>query len=105
MLLVAGMFLETLCAITICGPLLLALVKAYGISPLHFGVIMCVNLAIGLTTPPVGASLYVAAGVAKIPLERTFRPLGIMLVANMAALTLITYVEPLVMFLPRVLGR
>jgi C4-dicarboxylate transporter DctM subunit len=104
-LLIAGMFLETLCAITICAPLLLAMVKPYGVTPLHFGVIICVNLAIGLTTPPVGASLYVAAGVAKIPIERAFKPLVPLLVVNLAALFLITYCEPLVSFLPALLGN
>ena len=100
-LLVAGMFLETICAITMCAPMLLALVKAYGVSPVHFGLILCVNLAIGLSTPPVGASLYVAAGVAKVPIERTFKPLVPLLVANLVTLTIVTYCEPLVMFLPR----
>ena len=100
-LLVAGMFLETICAITMCAPLLLALVKSYGVSPVHFGLILCVNLAIGLSTPPVGASLYIAAGVAKVPIERTFRPLTLLLIANLVALMIVTYCEPLVMFLPR----
>jgi C4-dicarboxylate transporter DctM subunit len=104
-LLVAGMFLETLCAITICGPLLLAVVQPFGVSPLHFGVIICVNLAIGLSTPPVGASLYVSAGVARIPIERTFKPLVPFLLVNILCLAIITYCEPLVTFLPNLIGR
>jgi len=103
-LLVAGMFLETIAAITITAPILLAIAQPYGISPLHLGVIMVCNLAIGLSTPPVGASLFVSAAIGKVKIEETFKPLIILLVASIAALLVITYCEPLVTFLPNLLG-
>ena len=102
-LLIAGMFLDTLCAIVIFAPLLLAIVTPYGVSSLHFGVVMAVNLAIGLSTPPVGASLYVATGIARLPIEKAFRPLIPLLIANLIVLMMITYYEPFVTFLPHLL--
>ncbi|GHS96649.1 hypothetical protein AGMMS50276_15360 [Synergistales bacterium] len=104
-LLIAGMFLETLAAVTIFAPLLLAILLPFGVSPLHFGVVMTVNLAIGLSTPPVGASLYIASGIAGIPIERTMRPLWPLLLANLIVLIMVTYFDPLVTFLPALLKR
>lgn len=103
-LLLAGMFLETFAAITISAPILLAIATGYGVSPLHLGIIICVNLAIGLSTPPVGASLFVSASIAKVPIEKTFKPLIPMMIASLAGLALITYCEPIVTFLPNLLG-
>jgi C4-dicarboxylate transporter DctM subunit len=102
-LLIAGMFLETLAAITIFAPLLLAVAQPFGVSPLHFGVMMTVNLAIGLATPPVGASLYVAAGIGKISIEKTFRSLIPLIAVNLVVLAMITYYDPFVTFLPALL--
>jgi C4-dicarboxylate transporter DctM subunit len=61
------MLMETLTAILILTPLLLPLAKAFGVDPIHFGVIMVVNLAIGYATPPVGMNLFVASGMTGIP--------------------------------------
>jgi C4-dicarboxylate transporter DctM subunit len=102
-LLIAGMFLETLAAITIFAPLLLAVTQPFGISALHFGVMMTMNLAIGLATPPVGASLYVAAGIGKVSIEKTFRPLIPFILVNLVVLAMITYYEPFVTYLPALL--
>ncbi|MCR5074132.1 MAG: TRAP transporter large permease [Clostridiales bacterium] len=104
-LLIAGMFLETGSAITILGPLLFAIVTPYGVKPLHLAIIMIVNLAIGLATPPVGASLFVSAGISKIPVERTMKDLLILIGVCFAVLLLITYCEPIVTFLPALLKR
>ena len=70
LLLIVGTFMEALAAIVILTPILLPVVTGVGVSPLHFGVIIVVNLAIGFITPPVGVNLFVASGVAKAKLER-----------------------------------
>lgn len=70
LLLIVGTFMEALAAIVILTPILLPVVTGVGVSPLHFGVIMVVNLAIGFITPPVGVNLFVASGVAKAKLEK-----------------------------------
>jgi C4-dicarboxylate transporter DctM subunit len=102
-LLVAGMLLETSSAVTICSPILLAIAKVYGVDPVHFGIILVTNLCIGLATPPVGQSLFVATGIAKIPIAQTFKPLYACIGASVLALLIITYCEPLTMFLPRMM--
>lgn len=70
LLLIVGTFMEALAAIVILAPILLPVVTGVGVTPLHFGIIMVVNLAIGFITPPVGVNLFVASGVAKAKLER-----------------------------------
>ena len=70
LLLIVGTFMEALAAIVILTPILLPVVTGVGVSPLHFGVIIVVNLAIGFITPPVGVNLFVASGVAKAKLEK-----------------------------------
>ncbi|MGN0908372.1 MAG: TRAP transporter large permease, partial [Succinivibrio sp.] len=66
MLLIAGMFMETIALIIILTPILLPIVTQVGVDPIHFGVIMTVNLAIGFCTPPLGANLFIATGVAEV---------------------------------------
>ncbi len=73
LLFITGMFIETLAAIIILTPLLLAIVQPLGISPLHFGIIMVVNLVIGMCTPPVGVNLFVASSIAGVKIERMFK--------------------------------
>ena len=70
LLLIVGTFMEALAAIVILTPILLPVVTGVGVTPLHFGVIIVVNLAIGFITPPVGVNLFVASGVARARLER-----------------------------------
>ena len=70
LLLIVGTFMEALAAIVILTPILLPVVTGVGVSPLHFGVIIVINLAIGFVTPPVGVNLFVASGVAKAKLEK-----------------------------------
>jgi C4-dicarboxylate transporter DctM subunit len=72
-LLVVGVFLETLPALIICASILLPVVKQLGIDPVHFGVVMCFNLILGIIHPPVGIGLFVGARIAQISVERTFR--------------------------------
>lgn len=100
-LLFLGCVMETLAAIIITVPVLLPLVKSLGIDPLHFGVVMVVNLSIGLATPPVGVNLFVASGIAKIPLEKITRIIWPFLIALLIPLALITYIPQITLWVPR----
>lgn len=91
-LLAVGCFLDTVPAVIVMAPMLLPTVRALGVDPVHFGVIMCVNLAIGLCTPPYGCNLFVGAAVAKIKMESMFKYIFPFLAVAIAALMIITYV-------------
>lgn len=99
-LLVMGTFMELPPALLIFTPVFLPIVTALGISPVQFGVIMVVNLAIGLFTPPVGGTLYVAVRLADSTIEETTRALLPFFVASVIALLLLTFFPPLSEWLP-----
>ncbi len=99
-LLVVGCFMETIAAITILVPVLMPLVERIGVDPVHFGVVMVLNLMIGLLTPPVGMVLYVLARVANISLDRTTRACAPFLIPLLVTLGIVTYWPSMVMFLP-----
>nr|NIM98355.1 TRAP transporter large permease subunit [candidate division Zixibacteria bacterium] len=105
LLLFAGTIMETLAAIILLTPILLPLAQGIGIDPVHFGVIMVVNLNIGLATPPLGVCLIVASPIAKVPLERIALSTIPFLIASIGVLFLITYVPQLVMFVPNLFMR
>ncbi|MFN4130347.1 MAG: TRAP transporter large permease, partial [Paracoccaceae bacterium] len=96
-----GMFMETFAAIIILGPILAPIAASYGIHPVHFGMIMIVNLAVGMVTPPVGVNLFIACGIAKISMEQLMRPLAIFLAVLVGNLMLITYVPSISLALLR----
>jgi len=99
LLLIVGTFMETLAAIVILTPILLPIITAMGMSPIHFGIVMVVNLAIGFITPPLGANLFMASQVGQISLERLSRAvIGWILVMLLALLT-ITFVPGISMAL------
>ncbi|NWF57363.1 MAG: TRAP transporter large permease [Syntrophaceae bacterium] len=104
-LLVVGCFMESLAAINILTPILLPLAMKVGIDPIHFGVVMVLNLMIGLLTPPVGMVLYSVQRVANVPFERLQRALLIFFFPLLAVLLLITVYPPLVTWLPSTLWR
>lgn len=91
LLLIVGVFMEALAAIVILTPILLPVVTGVGVSPLHFGVIMVVNLAIGFLTPPVGVNLFVASGVAQAKIERIAVAVLPMILLMLLVLAIITY--------------
>ena len=91
-LLVLGCFLDTVPAVIVVAPMLFPKIKAWGIDPVHFGVIMAVNLAIGLCTPPYGCNLFVGAAVAKIKMESMFKYIVPFMAASIIMLLIITYV-------------
>jgi tripartite ATP-independent transporter DctM subunit len=104
-LLVVGCFMESLAAINILTPILLPLVMKVGIDPLHFGVVMVLNLMIGLLTPPVGMVLFAVQRVSGVPFERLQRALFIYFIPLLLVLFLITLYSPLVTWLPSTLWR
>jgi len=99
-LLIVGCFMETIAAITILVPVLLPLMDKIGVDPVHFGLIMVLNLMIGLLTPPVGMVLYILARVAGISFERATRACLPFLIPLLVSLALVTYWPDMVMFLP-----
>ena len=99
-LFLVGMVMETLAAIIILAPIFLPMIKTLGVDPVHFGVIMVVNLVIGMCTPPVGVNLFVASRLGNLPIESMFKWLGIMLGALIVVLILVTYVPQFSLFLP-----
>ncbi|RUT32485.1 TRAP transporter large permease [Arsenicitalea aurantiaca] len=102
-LLVLGCLIEAGAVLIIMTPILLPLAVSVGVDPLHFGIIIVLNLMIGVATPPVGMSLFVTAHVAGIPIEKMMRAILPFLVPLFAALLVVTYVPEVVMFLPRLL--
>lgn len=101
--LIVGCFIESVAGILIVTPILLPQALALGVDPVHFGIIMVVNLALGLTTPPVGENQYIAAAIADIPFEQEFKASLPFLLTNFIALLVITYFEPLSTWLPSIL--
>jgi TRAP-type C4-dicarboxylate transport system permease large subunit len=104
-LLVIGCFMETIAAITILVPVLLPLVVKVGVDPVHFGLIMVLNLMIGLLTPPVGMVLYILARVANISFERATRACLPFLVPLLFTLGVVTYWPAMVLWLPTMIYR
>lgn len=94
-----GMFIETAAAILVLAPILTPVAIAFGIDPVHFGVVVVVNLALGMFTPPLGVNLFAAAQVADLPVQRMFKTLLIPVLTMITALMLITYVPQISLFL------
>jgi C4-dicarboxylate transporter DctM subunit len=99
-LLMVGCFVDTISACIILSPILLPIVIKMGFDPIHFGVIMTVNLAIGFCTPPYGINLFVAAAVANTTVSKIAKFIGSFLIAMLVTLLLTTYIPALSMFLP-----
>src|SRR5919112_131706 len=104
MMLFVGCFIDTIAAITILVPILLPIVLKLGIDPIHFGLIMTLNLMIGLLHPPLGMVLFVLARVARLSVERTTMAILPWLVPLVLALIAITYIPELTLWLPRQMG-
>ncbi len=104
MLLALGTLMDMAPLILILTPILLPVVKAIGIDPVHFGMIMMVNLGIGLITPPVGAVLFVGSAVAKLRIEQVVKAMGPFFVILLGVLLLVTYVPAISLWLPRMFG-
>ena len=104
MLLILGCIMDMAPLILIVTPILVPVVKAFGMSPVQFGVMLVFNLAIGLCTPPVGSALFVGCGIGKISVEKTVKAMLPMYIAMVIGLLLVTFVPQLSLFLPQILG-
>jgi tripartite ATP-independent transporter DctM subunit len=100
LLLCVGVFMDMTPAVLIFTPIFLPVVTKLGLDPVHFGIIMVLNLCIGLCTPPVGSVLFVGVGIAKTTIEKVFKPLLPLFIAMIIALFLVTYFPQLSLWLP-----
>ena len=103
-LLMVGIFMDMTPAVLIFTPIFLPVAVELGMSPLQFGIMMVLNLCIGLCTPPVGSILFVACAIAKTGISKIVRPMIPMFVAMFLALMVVTYVPEFSEFLPRFFG-
>lgn len=103
MLLILGMIMDMAALILICTPIFLPIVKDLGMDPTQFGIMLLVNLGLGLCTPPVGTCLFVGCAVGRIKIEETVKTIWPFYLAILAALILVTYVPAVSLFLPSLL--
>lgn len=103
-LLLIGLVLDLFPAILIFGPIFAPIAQQYGIDPLHFGVIFCVNLVLGLNTPPVGSGLFVGASIGKVSVEDLIREITPFILMQLVVLMVITYIPLLTTLLPSMFG-
>jgi tripartite ATP-independent transporter DctM subunit len=102
-LLITGMFIETTAAIMVLTPILLPPLVAAGVSPVHFGVVMVLNLMIGMISPPVGMSVYMLSPIVKLPVEKIFKAVAPYFITLSIALLIVTYVPQLSLMLPNLM--
>ncbi len=103
-LLVVGIFMDMTPAVLIFTPIFLPIVTAMGVDPIHFGIIMVLNLSVGLCTPPVGSVLFIGCSVAGLSIDKVIKPLIPMFLAMVIVLLLVTYIPDIALWLPRSLG-
>lgn len=104
LLLVAGMFMEPTGIILIMAPILFPIAMELGIDPVHLGIIMVVNLEIGMVTPPIGLNLFVTAGITKMSIGQVMRAASPWLILLLSFLMLVSYVPTISLWLPQALG-
>ena len=104
LLLFVGTFMETVASIIILVPVLLPVLQTIGVDPLHFGIVIVVNLAIGMVTPPLGVCLFVSCGIAKISLEDISRAALPFILVMVLDILLLSYLPFLSTALPRLMG-
>ena len=102
--LVAGMFVDPNSTLLILVPALYPVAVSYGIDPIHFGIIVCLNTCIGMITPPFGLDIFVASSTLNEPIAKIVRGVWPFIVVNLLALVVVTYLPDLSMFLPRLLA-
>lgn len=104
MLVVVGMFMDIISATLILGPVFLPMLAPFGIDPMHFGLILTINLAIGYCTPPMGVSLYITGAIANKDLVYVSKAVIPFILIQFAVLAIITYTPGITLWLPRVMG-
>jgi len=97
LLLIAGVFMETASIIIILTPILLVIITKIGVSPIHFGIVMTIALAIGMSTPPVAINLYIASSITGFPIEKISKAAIPLLLVLIGVLLLVTYIP---LFIP-----
>lgn len=102
-LILVGTFMETMSAIIILAPILVPLVTAFGINPVHFGIILMINTQIAFLTPPLGVNLFVASQISQVPVERIVRSILPFLLALLGVLALVTLFPQISLALPELL--
>jgi tripartite ATP-independent transporter DctM subunit len=103
LLLLLGTFMDLAPMLLICTPIFLPVIKTFGIDPVHFGIIMILNLGIGLLTPPVGPTMVVGCAIGRVSMEAVSRSILIFYVPMLVVLALVTYLPELSLWLPRLL--
>jgi len=103
LLLILGCFMETVAIVNILVPVFIPIMQHLNIDPVHFGVMMILNLMVGVLTPPFGSVLFVLSSVAKVPVERVARDTAIFLIPILFVLFLVTVFPPLTLFLPNLI--
>jgi len=103
-LLFIGTFMDMTPAVLIFTPIFLPVVIQLGVDPIHFGIIMVMNLSVGLCTPPVGSVLFVGCSVADLPITKVIKPLIPMFIAMIIALLFVTYIPKLSLLIPKFFG-
>ena len=104
LLLIVGTFMDMTPAVLIFTPIFLPIVTGLGVHPIHFGILMIMNLCIGICTPPVGTCLFVGCGIANTTVAQVIRPLLPFFAAMITVLMIVTYLPELSLFIPRVFG-
>jgi len=105
LLLVLGTFMDLAPMLLICTPIFLPVIKMFGIDPVHFGIVMILNLGIGLLTPPVGPTMVVGCAIGKVSMEAVSRSILVFYIPMLIVLALVTYIPALTLWLPSVLLR
>jgi tripartite ATP-independent transporter DctM subunit len=105
LLLLLGTFMDLAPMLLICTPIFLPVIKQFGIDPVHFGIVMILNLGIGLLTPPVGPTMVVGCAIGKVSMEAVSRSILVFYVPMLIVLALVTYIPALTLWLPSVLLR
>jgi TRAP-type C4-dicarboxylate transport system permease large subunit len=102
MLLFLGTLMDMAPLILICAPILYPVMVQFGVDPVHFGMIMLVNLGIGLITPPVGSVLFVGCAIGRVTIEQVTKSIWPFYVAMIIVLALVTYIPAISLWLPKV---
>jgi TRAP-type C4-dicarboxylate transport system permease large subunit len=105
LLLVLGTFMDLAPMLLICTPIFLPVITMFGIDPVHFGIVMILNLGIGLLTPPVGPTMVVGCAIGKVSMEAVSRSILVFYIPMLIVLVLVTYIPALTLWLPGVLLR
>ena len=103
LLLLLGTFMDLAPMLLICTPIFLPVIKTFGIDPVHFGIILILNLGIGLLTPPVGPTMVVGCAIGRVSMEAVSRSILIFYVPMLVVLALVTYLPELSLWLPRLI--